>query len=80
VNTIAKDPLKPLEFSSASDSQYETKVLKMTIEKITGLLRVGFGEAGLHIYSRFIKDKFIYIAFFPLRSGYYLIEFGLRRH
>ena len=43
VDTIAKDPLKPIQYTSNSGGQYETRLLETTIEKITGLLRVGFG-------------------------------------
>ena len=51
VEAVSKDPLTPLEFtkfeSGVNDAgQYETKLLENTVEKITGLLRVGFGEAG----------------------------------
>lgn len=51
VDTIAKDPLKPIQYTSNSGGQYETRLLETTIEKITGLLRVGFGEAGAGIIS-----------------------------
>lgn len=51
VEAVSKDPLTPLEFtkfeSGVNDAgRYETKLLENTVEKITGLLRVGFGEAG----------------------------------
>jgi class 3 adenylate cyclase len=52
VETIAKDPLKPIQQHTAADGgQYETRLLETTIQKITGLLRVGFGEAGAGIIS-----------------------------
>ena len=51
VDTIAKDPLKPIQYTSNQGGQYETRLLETTIEKITGLLRVGFGEAGAGIIS-----------------------------
>lgn len=54
VEAVAKDPLQPLSFdhsSTTATGQYETRLLEVTIEKITGLLRVGFGEAGAGIIS-----------------------------
>lgn len=50
VDAVARDPLSPINFDHSSGSgEYETKLLESTIEKITGLLRVGFGEAGAGI-------------------------------
>merc|ERR1711871_581761 len=52
VEAVAKDPLQPLQFQHDGDGgsgEYETRLLESTIEKITGLLRVGFGEAGAGI-------------------------------
>lgn len=49
VEAVAKDPLAKLEFKNEGSGQYETKLLESTIEKLTGLLRVGFGEAGANI-------------------------------
>eukprot|EP00606_Chrysophyceae_sp_TOSAG23-5_P000700 GSChrysophyteH2.ASY1.ANO1.1190.1 assembled CDS len=54
VEAVARDPLKPLSFDHHRDAgtgEYETRLLETTIEKITGLLRVGFGEAGAGIIS-----------------------------
>ena len=53
VDAVAQDPLAPLHFDQnmAGAGQYETRLLESTIEKITGLLRVGFGEAGAGIIS-----------------------------
>jgi class 3 adenylate cyclase len=52
VEQVSKDPLKPLYFDHTSGSgEYETRLLEGTIEKITSLLRVGFGEAGAGIIS-----------------------------
>lgn len=51
VDTIAKDPLRPLVFNTGAEAQYETKMVADTITKITGLLRVGFGEAGAGIIA-----------------------------
>lgn len=53
---MAKDPLAPLAFDHSNNKdEYETRLLEMTIEKITGLLRVGFGEAGAGIISANLK-------------------------
>jgi len=50
VEAVSKDPLQPLQFQHGSgQGEYETMLLESTIEKITGLLRVGFGEAGAGI-------------------------------
>merc|ERR1711871_214570 len=51
VEAVAKDPLQPLQFQhdGSGSGEYETRLLESTIEKITGLLRVGFGEAGAGI-------------------------------
>lgn len=46
VEQVAQDPLSPLPRDNSTVGQYETRLLESTIEKITGLLRVGFGEAG----------------------------------
>mmetsp|Transcript_24385 Transcript_24385/g.35798 ORF Transcript_24385/g.35798 Transcript_24385/m.35798 type:complete len:840 (+) Transcript_24385:136-2655(+) len=52
VEQVSKDPLSPLFFDHTEGSgEYETRLLEGTIEKITGLLRVGFGEAGAGIIS-----------------------------
>lgn len=52
VEQVAKDPLQTLYFDHSEGSgEYETRLLESTIEKITGLLRVGFGEAGAGIIS-----------------------------
>ena len=51
VDTIAKNPLDELKFSDTENSQYETRIIYSTIQKITGLLRVGFGVAGANIIS-----------------------------
>lgn len=52
VEQVAKDPLSPLFFDhSDGTGEYETLLLEGTIEKITSLLRVGFGEAGAGIIS-----------------------------
>ena len=50
VEEVAKDPLQPLNLGD-NGGEYETRLLETTIEKITGLLRVGFGEAGAGIIS-----------------------------
>ena len=54
VDAVVKDPLSPLHFDHSGPVQageYETRLLESTVEKITGLLRVGFGEAGAGIIS-----------------------------
>jgi class 3 adenylate cyclase len=52
VESVAQDPLRPLAFDHKEGSgEYETRLLETTIEKITGLLRIGFGEAGALIIS-----------------------------
>jgi class 3 adenylate cyclase len=51
---VVKDPLSPLYFDHSAPpgpGEYETRLLESTVEKITGLLRVGFGEAGAGIIS-----------------------------
>ena len=47
VESVANDPLSPLQFDRSEgggSGEYETRLLESTIEKLTGLLRVGFGE------------------------------------
>lgn len=39
------------------EGDYETRLLETTIEKVTGLLRVGFGEAGANIISTNLSDR-----------------------
>lgn len=53
VNMVANDPLEDFDFSSLSGGgqAYETRVVQVAIEKITALLRVGFGVAGAEIIS-----------------------------
>ncbi len=54
VEAVVKDPLSPLHFDHSGPigpGEYETRLLESTVEKITGLLRVGFGEAGAGIIS-----------------------------
>ena len=54
LDAVVKDPLSPLYFDHTDPcgpGEYETRLLESTIEKITGLLRVGFGEAGAGIIS-----------------------------
>lgn len=57
VEAVAKNPLAVFSSSHNNASKggesgdYETKLLETTIEKITSLLRVGFGEAGAGIIS-----------------------------
>ncbi|CAM9613903.1 unnamed protein product [Ectocarpus fasciculatus] len=52
VEAVAQDPLRPMSYSHTEGSgEFETRLLESTIEKITGLLRIGFGEAGALIIS-----------------------------
>ena len=60
VESVARDPLKPLTFDHSGkegSGEYETRLLEGTIEKITGLLRVGFGEAGAGIISANLQTR-----------------------
>ena len=62
VEAVARDPLQPLTFDhhksgKVSSGDYETHLLETTIEKITGLLRVGFGEAGAGIISANLQTQ-----------------------
>ena len=52
VNMVAEDPLEDFDFKSMPmTGDYETHVVQLAIEKITTLLRIGFGEAGAEIIS-----------------------------
>ena len=52
VNMVADDPLEAFDFNNAPGSgDYETQVIQLAIEKITALLRIGFGVAGAEIIS-----------------------------
>ena len=52
VNMVADDPLEDYDFNTlALTSEYETRVVQVAIQKITALLRVGFGVAGAEIIS-----------------------------
>ncbi len=52
VNMVASDPLEDYDFSEVSKaSEYETRVVQVAIQKITSLLRIGFGVAGAEIIS-----------------------------
>lgn len=53
VNMVADDPLEDYDFSDiARNGEYETRVVQVAIQKITALLRVGFGVAGAEIISK----------------------------
>ena len=53
VNMVADDPLEDYDFSNiARTGEYETRVVQVAIQKITALLRVGFGVAGAEIISK----------------------------
>jgi hypothetical protein len=52
VNMVADDPLEVFDFNNTPGSgDYETQVIQLAIEKITALLRIGFGVAGAEIIS-----------------------------
>lgn len=52
INMVARDPLEDYDFSEVSRTvQYETRVVQVAIQKITALLRIGFGVAGAEIIS-----------------------------
>ncbi len=53
----------------AQEGDYETKLLESTIEKITGLLRVGFGEAGAGIISANLSTSNKSMMIDPLLPG-----------
>ncbi len=53
VNMVADDPLEVYDFTGISKTaEYETRVVQVAIQKITALLRVGFGVAGAEIISK----------------------------
>ncbi len=53
VNMVANEPLEDFDFTTlSSGNQYETKQVQVAIQKITALLRVGFGIAGAEIISK----------------------------
>lgn len=55
VNMVAEDPLEDFDFShdsNANGGKYETRMVQEAIQKITALLRVGFGVAGADIISK----------------------------
>lgn len=49
--------------------QYETRLLEKSIQKITALLRVGFGEAGAGIISANLKTRDSSATINPLLPG-----------
>ena len=59
VEAVARDPMQELHFDEKKDEtdSYETLLLESTIEKITSLLRVGFGEAGAGIISANLSNS-----------------------
>eukprot|EP01035_Chromulina_nebulosa_P017948 gene17948-23574_t len=58
---VAQDPLQPVSITKRKkrnindnddmDKFFETKILELSLEKISNLLRIGFGEAGAGIIS-----------------------------
>lgn len=52
INKVAEDPLEDFDFNNVSSTgDYETRVVQVAIQKITSLLRIGFGVAGAEIIS-----------------------------
>lgn len=52
IEMVARDPLEDYDFSEVSRTgEYETRVVQLAIQKITALLRIGFGVAGAEIIS-----------------------------
>merc|ERR1719263_2416165 len=52
---LMEDPLEDFDFShdsNANGGKYETRMVQEAIQKITALLRVGFGVAGADIISK----------------------------
>jgi len=53
INMVADDPLEEFEFADMGGTgEYELKVVALAIQKITSLLRIGFGVAGAEIISK----------------------------
>mmetsp|Transcript_14770 Transcript_14770/g.30393 ORF Transcript_14770/g.30393 Transcript_14770/m.30393 type:complete len:953 (+) Transcript_14770:93-2951(+) len=53
ISMVADDPLEEFEFASMGGTgEYELKVVALAIQKITSLLRIGFGVAGAEIISK----------------------------
>lgn len=72
VEAVAEDPLSPFYFehdTKPGAGDYETRLLETTVEKITGLLRVGFGEAGAGIISANLRNRDSGAAINPLLPG-----------
>lgn len=72
VEAVAEDPLSPFYFdhdTKRGAGDYETRLLESTVEKITGLLRVGFGEAGAGIISANLRNRDAGAAINPLLPG-----------
>ncbi|GMH68955.1 hypothetical protein TL16_g05047 [Triparma laevis f. inornata] len=54
INMVADDPLEEFDFDNLGGTagEYELKVVSLAIQKITTLLRIGFGVAGAEIISK----------------------------
>ncbi|GMI46710.1 hypothetical protein TrCOL_g1656 [Triparma columacea] len=53
ISMVADDPLEEFEFADMGGTgEYELKVVALAIQKITSLLRIGFGVAGAEIISK----------------------------
>ena len=62
-------PIFHLCFVRTGPGQYETRLLETSIQKITALLRVGFGEAGAGIISANLKTRDSSATIDPLLPG-----------
>jgi hypothetical protein len=53
VEVVSKHPLarRDIDYDDINEGVFETLLLESTVDKITSLLRVGFGEAGSGIIS-----------------------------
>ena len=80
VNMVADDPLEDYDFNNNSRTgEYETRVVQVAIQKITTLLRVGFGVAGAEIISKNMavegKDSAVLNPMIPGRRIYAIFGF-----
>ena len=76
ISWIFISPTFHLFFLRAGPGQYETRLLETSIQKITALLRVGFGEAGAGIISANLKTRDSSATIDPLLPGGELVYTG----
>lgn len=57
VEAVAEDPSREFELSAEGGGNYETRHIESAIQKITGLLRVGFGIAGAEIIRENLQNS-----------------------